>query len=121
VQGELIQTVDNILFFPATSRREEAETLADVFGGGQSTPEGHQGVGGGQGQGGGGQVNQREEQGMFPHLGSDHLTSLVESLLAAHAFAAKFNLHNEQVKNDIFEHFLSTKIHKTGVKSFEIS
>jgi hypothetical protein len=97
VQGELIQTVDNILFFPATSRREEAETLADVFSGGQSTPEGQVGVNGGQGQQGG-QVNQREEQGMFPHLGTDHLTSLVESLLAAHRFAAKFNLHNEQVE-----------------------
>jgi hypothetical protein len=62
--------VDNILFFPATSLRKEAETLADVFGGSQSTPEGHQGVGGGSGgQGGGGQLNQREEQGMFPKPG----------------------------------------------------
>jgi hypothetical protein len=59
--------VDNILFFPATSLRKEAKTLADVFVGGQSTPEGHQGVGGGSGgEGGAGQVNQREEKGMLP-------------------------------------------------------
>jgi hypothetical protein len=40
--------------------RREAETLADVFGGNQSSPKG-QAVQGGGGQGGGGQVNQREE------------------------------------------------------------
>ena len=28
VQLELIETIDNIVFFPATSRREDAETLA---------------------------------------------------------------------------------------------
>ena len=28
VQLELIQTIDNIVFFPATSRKEDAETLA---------------------------------------------------------------------------------------------
>ena len=28
VQLELIQTIDNIVFFPATSRREDAENLA---------------------------------------------------------------------------------------------
>ena len=28
VQLELIQTIDNVVFFPATSRREDAENLA---------------------------------------------------------------------------------------------
>lgn len=28
VQLELIQTVDNVIFFPATSKREDAENLA---------------------------------------------------------------------------------------------
>ena len=28
VQLELIQTIDNILFFPATSRKEDADNLA---------------------------------------------------------------------------------------------
>ena len=30
VQLELIQTIDNVVFFPATSRREDAENLASA-------------------------------------------------------------------------------------------
>lgn len=70
VQLELIQTIDNIVFYPATSRKEDAETLAfaaaDMTGGGSLTE------------------CQREEQGMYRLLSSPHLLQLTECLLKSH-------------------------------------
>lgn len=83
VQLELIQTIDNIVFYPATSRKEDAETLAlaaaDMAG---STAE---------------QTEcQREEQGMYRLLSSPHLIQLTECLMQSHRFAKAFNADHEQ-------------------------
>lgn len=70
VQLELIQTIDNIVFYPATSRKEDAETLAlaaaDMTGNGNLTE------------------CQREEQGMYRLLSSPHLLKLTECLQQSH-------------------------------------
>ncbi|XP_050306443.1 brefeldin A-inhibited guanine nucleotide-exchange protein 1 [Anthonomus grandis grandis] len=82
VQLELIQTIDNIVFYPATSRKEDAETLAlaaaDMTGNGSLTE------------------CQREEQGMYRLLSSPHLLKLTECLQQSHRFAKAFNLNHEQ-------------------------
>lgn len=84
VQLELIQTIDNIVFYPATSRKEDAETLAlaaaELTGGAP----------------GGAQECQREEQGMYRLLSSPHLLRLVDCLLCSHRFAKTFNTNNAQ-------------------------
>lgn len=82
VQLELIQTIDNIVFYPATSRKEDAETLAlvaaDMTGNGQLTE------------------SQREEQGMYRLLNSSHLLQFTDCLLQSHRFAKCFNINQEQ-------------------------
>lgn len=84
VQLELIQTIDNIVFYPATSRKEDAETLAlaaaELTGGTPGTE----------------QECQREEQGMYRLLSSPHLLRLVECLMCSHRFAKTFNTNNTQ-------------------------
>lgn len=84
VQLELIQTIDNIVFYPATSRKEDAETLAlaaaELTGGTAGTE----------------QECQREEQGMYRLLSSPHLLRLVECLMCSHRFAKMFNTNNIQ-------------------------
>ncbi|XP_011550396.3 brefeldin A-inhibited guanine nucleotide-exchange protein 1 [Plutella xylostella] len=84
VQLELIQTIDNIVFYPATSRKEDAETLAlaaaELTGGVPGTE----------------QECQREEQGMYRLLSSPHLLRLVECLMCSHRFAKTFNTNNAQ-------------------------
>lgn len=83
VQLELIQTIDNIVFFPATSRKEDAETLAlaaaDMAGNHAEQTE-----------------CQREEQGMYRLLSSPHLIQLTECLMQSHRFAKVFNTNHEQ-------------------------
>ena len=83
VQLELIQTIDNIVFFPATSRKEDAETLAlataDLTGDSTSRTE-----------------CQREEQGMYSYLNTTHLLQLTECLLKSHRFAKRFNADHNQ-------------------------
>lgn len=83
VQIELIQTIDNIIFFPATSKKEDAETLAlaaaDLTGNQTNQTE-----------------CQREEQGMYSYLNTPHLIQLTDCLLKSHRFAKKFNSDNEQ-------------------------
>jgi brefeldin A-inhibited guanine nucleotide-exchange protein len=82
VQLELITTVDNIVFFPSTSRKEDAENLAAAqTGAAVRTSQCEQ---------------QREEQGMYPFLSSEHLFIILDSLEGAHNFAKTFNLDNEQ-------------------------
>ncbi|KAI5644122.1 sec7 domain-containing protein [Phthorimaea operculella] len=84
VQLELIQTIDNIVFYPATSRKEDAETLAlaaaELTGGTPGTE----------------QECQREEQGMYRLLSSPHLLRLVECLMCSHRFAKTFNTNHAQ-------------------------
>ncbi|CAH1119686.1 unnamed protein product [Phaedon cochleariae] len=90
VQLELIQTIDNVAFYPATSRKEDAETLAlaaaDASGGGA----------GGAGRGAGAGECQREEQGVYRLLGAPHLMRLADCLLQSHRFAKTFNLDHDQ-------------------------
>uniref|UniRef100_H3AFR8 ARF guanine nucleotide exchange factor 1 n=1 Tax=Latimeria chalumnae TaxID=7897 RepID=H3AFR8_LATCH len=80
VQLELIQTIDNIVFFPATSKKEDAENLAaaqrdaldfDV------------------------QID-TQDQGMYRYLTSQQLFKLLDCLLESHRFAKAFNSNNEQ-------------------------
>lgn len=90
VQLELIQTIDNIIFFPATSKKEDAETLAlvtaDLNQSGSisllSTGEHSE--------------CQREEQGMYSFLSTVHLIRFVECLIESHRFAKSFNQNNDQ-------------------------
>lgn len=90
VQLELIQTIDNIIFFPATSKKEDAETLA------MATADLNQS----------GNVSllstgehsecQREEQGMYSFLSTMHLIKFVDCLVESHRFAKSFNQNNDQ-------------------------
>uniref|UniRef100_A0A3Q3B4E0 ADP-ribosylation factor guanine nucleotide-exchange factor 2 (brefeldin A-inhibited) n=1 Tax=Kryptolebias marmoratus TaxID=37003 RepID=A0A3Q3B4E0_KRYMA len=77
VQLELIQTVDNIVFFPATSKKEDAENMAAA----QSEAEGDE---------------SGKDQGMYPYMTSAHLFKLLDCLLESHNFAKDFNSNNEQ-------------------------
>lgn len=85
VQLELIHTIDNIVFFPTTSRKEDAETLAlataDITGNNGTTNQSE---------------CQREEQGMYSYLNTPHLLQLVDCLLESHRFAKRFNSDHEQ-------------------------
>ncbi|XP_011304775.1 brefeldin A-inhibited guanine nucleotide-exchange protein 2 [Fopius arisanus] len=89
VQLELIQTIDNIVFYPATSRKEDQENLAlaqaDMLNG-RSSDSGLDGSG----------SEHKEEQGMYSALNTMHLIQLVECLLRSHRFAKSFNVNNEQ-------------------------
>lgn len=84
VQLELIQTIDSIVFFPATSRKEDAETLAlataDATGNLSSSQT----------------ECQREDQGMYSYLNTKHLFQLIECLMESHRFAKQFNADHEQ-------------------------
>uniref|UniRef100_A0A182RSJ4 SEC7 domain-containing protein n=1 Tax=Anopheles funestus TaxID=62324 RepID=A0A182RSJ4_ANOFN len=92
VQLELIQTIDNIVFFPATSRKEDAETLAQATAElsainhhASSYPSSLSG-----------EECQREEQGMYSYLNTPHLLQLVDCLMQSHRFAKQFNSNNDQ-------------------------
>ena len=86
---ELIQTIDNIIFYPATSKKEDAETLAlataDI--GSQSQTSGNHGDHG---------ECQREEQGMYSYLSTAHLIKFVDCLIESHRFAKSFNKNQDQ-------------------------
>ena len=99
VQLELIQTIDNIVFFPATSKKEDAETLAQATADLTLNSSGGSSNGGGQG----GFLNhhqdtewQREEQGMYSYLSTPQLMQLIDCLLKSHRFAKRFNSDTEQ-------------------------
>ncbi|KAK5863090.1 hypothetical protein PBY51_000146 [Eleginops maclovinus] len=83
VQLELIQTIDNIVFFPATSKKEDAENMAAAQ---RDALEESETEGGGAGS----------EQGMYRHMTSAHLFKLLDCLLESHTFAKDFNSNNEQ-------------------------
>uniref|UniRef100_A0A7N6AFL1 SEC7 domain-containing protein n=1 Tax=Anabas testudineus TaxID=64144 RepID=A0A7N6AFL1_ANATE len=77
VQLELIQTIDNIVFFPATSKKEDAENMAAA-----------------QSEANGGELC--PDQGMYKYMTSAHLFKLLDCLLESHNFAKDFNSNNEQ-------------------------
>ncbi|XP_072267184.1 brefeldin A-inhibited guanine nucleotide-exchange protein 1 isoform X2 [Pyxicephalus adspersus] len=80
VQLELIQTIDNIVFFPATSRKEDAENLAAAQ---RDTVHFDVHV-------------DTQDQGMYRFLTSQQLFKLLDCLLESHRFAKAFNSNNEQ-------------------------
>uniref|UniRef100_A0A8C4SGF7 ADP-ribosylation factor guanine nucleotide-exchange factor 2 (brefeldin A-inhibited) n=1 Tax=Erpetoichthys calabaricus TaxID=27687 RepID=A0A8C4SGF7_ERPCA len=80
VQLELIQSIDNIVFYPATSKEYDDEHMAaaqkDIFEA---------------------DVNfDTENQGMYKYMFSKHLFKLLDCLLESHSFAKAFNSNNEQ-------------------------
>lgn len=83
VQLELIQTIDNIVFFPATSHHEDQENLraAQV-----SSDEDVRSL----------TEVEGEERGMYRFLTTPQLFQLLDCLLESHQFAKKFNSNNEQ-------------------------
>ncbi|KAL3063881.1 hypothetical protein OYC64_000243 [Pagothenia borchgrevinki] len=83
VQLELIQTIDNIVFFPATSKKEDAENMAAAQRDALEESEAEGGEAG-------------SEQGMYRHMTSAHLFKLLDCLLESHTFAKDFNSNNEQ-------------------------
>lgn len=86
VQLELIQTIDNIVFYPATSRKDDEKNLAAA----QAEMRKCDDIG---------YLfdsQQHEEQGMYPFLSSPQLLQLVDCLMESHHFAKSFNSNNEQ-------------------------
>ncbi|XP_070765753.1 brefeldin A-inhibited guanine nucleotide-exchange protein 2 [Enoplosus armatus] len=83
VQLELIQTIDNIVFYPATSKKEDAENMAAAQRDALEESEAE-----------GGEVG--PDQGMYRHMTSAHLFKLLDCLLESHTFAKDFNSNNEQ-------------------------
>uniref|UniRef100_A0A4W4GKJ3 SEC7 domain-containing protein n=1 Tax=Electrophorus electricus TaxID=8005 RepID=A0A4W4GKJ3_ELEEL len=83
VQLELIQTIDNIVFYPATSKKEDAENMAAAL---RDALEEAAEV----------EPQARPEQGMYRHLSPQHLFKLLDCLLESHTFAKDFNSNNEQ-------------------------
>ncbi|KAM9342974.1 brefeldin A-inhibited guanine nucleotide-exchange protein 2 [Pholidichthys leucotaenia] len=81
VQLELIQTVDNIVFYPATSKKEDAENMAAAQR--DALEESERG-------------ETAPDQGMYRYMTSAHLFKLLDCLLESHTFAKDFNSNNEQ-------------------------
>ncbi|GCC22615.1 hypothetical protein chiPu_0001003 [Chiloscyllium punctatum] len=80
VQLELIQTIDNIVFFPATSKKEDAETMAAVQ---RDSLDADVHI-------------DTQDQGMYRYMTSQQLFKLLDCLLESHSFAKAFNSNNEQ-------------------------
>ncbi|XP_075702291.1 brefeldin A-inhibited guanine nucleotide-exchange protein 2 isoform X2 [Rhinoderma darwinii] len=80
VQLELIQTIDNIVFFPTTSKKEDAEHLAAAQ---RDTLDEDFRTG-------------CEDQGMYKFMSTPHLFKLLDCLQESHSFAKAFNSNNEQ-------------------------
>ncbi|XP_036446797.1 brefeldin A-inhibited guanine nucleotide-exchange protein 2 [Colossoma macropomum] len=83
VQLELIQTIDNIVFYPATSKKEDAENMAAALRDALEDTEESE-------------AQAESEQGMYKHLSPQHLFKLLDCLLESHTFAKDFNSNNEQ-------------------------
>ncbi|XP_061613568.1 brefeldin A-inhibited guanine nucleotide-exchange protein 1 isoform X4 [Phyllopteryx taeniolatus] len=81
VQLELIHTIDNIVFFPATSKKEDAENFAAA----QRDVANTSNV-----------AAEPPDQGMFRYLTSEQLFKLLDCLMESHRFAKAFNSNNEQ-------------------------
>ncbi|KAJ8267917.1 hypothetical protein COCON_G00130890 [Conger conger] len=80
VQLELLQSIDNIVFFPTTSRKEDAENLAAAQ---RDALDPEVSV-------------ELQDQGMYCHLSSEQLFKLLDCLLESHHFAKAFNSNHEQ-------------------------
>lgn len=80
VQLELIQTIDNIVFYPATSKKEDAEHMVAAQ---QDTLDAEIHI-------------ETENQGMYKFMSSQHLFKLLDCLQASHSFSKAFNSNYEQ-------------------------
>uniref|UniRef100_A0A8W4F657 ADP ribosylation factor guanine nucleotide exchange factor 2 n=1 Tax=Sus scrofa TaxID=9823 RepID=A0A8W4F657_PIG len=80
VQLELIQTIDNIVFYPATSKKEDAEHLVAAQ---QDTLDADIHI-------------ETEDQGMYKCMSSQHLFKLLDCLQESHSFSKAFNSNYEQ-------------------------
>uniref|UniRef100_A0A670IV62 ARF guanine nucleotide exchange factor 2 n=1 Tax=Podarcis muralis TaxID=64176 RepID=A0A670IV62_PODMU len=80
VQLELIQTIDNIVFYPATSKKEDAEHMAAAQ---RDTLETDIHI-------------DTEDQGMYKYMSSQHLFKLLDCLQESHSFSKAFNSNYEQ-------------------------
>ncbi|XP_054711883.1 brefeldin A-inhibited guanine nucleotide-exchange protein 1-like [Uloborus diversus] len=85
VQLELIETIDNIIFFPATSRKEDEKNLAAAKAEMKKSEDA-----------GFCDSQQQEDLGMYPYLSSSQLLKLVDCLMKSHRFAKSFNCSHEQ-------------------------
>uniref|UniRef100_A0A8C5X3U6 ADP ribosylation factor guanine nucleotide exchange factor 2 n=1 Tax=Malurus cyaneus samueli TaxID=2593467 RepID=A0A8C5X3U6_9PASS len=80
VQLELIQTIDNIVFYPATSKKEDAEHMAAAQ---RDTLDADIHI-------------DTEDQGMYKYMSSHHLFKLLDCLQESHSFSKAFNSNYEQ-------------------------
>lgn len=97
VQLELIQTVDNIIFYPATSRKEDQENLTLAQNGyTKQSPQDQN------------KDQQREDFGMYKYLNSSQIFLLTDCLINCHRFAREINDEMEERNNQI--------LLKTGLK-----
>uniref|UniRef100_A0A8C4N0Q5 ADP ribosylation factor guanine nucleotide exchange factor 2 n=1 Tax=Equus asinus asinus TaxID=83772 RepID=A0A8C4N0Q5_EQUAS len=80
VQLELIQTIDNIVFYPATSKKEDAEHMVAAQ---QDTLDADIHI-------------ETENQGMYKCMSSQHLFKLLDCLQESHSFSKAFNSNYEQ-------------------------
>uniref|UniRef100_A0A673V8G0 ADP ribosylation factor guanine nucleotide exchange factor 2 n=1 Tax=Suricata suricatta TaxID=37032 RepID=A0A673V8G0_SURSU len=80
VQLELIQTIDNIVFYPATSKKEDAEHMVAAQ---QDTLDADIRI-------------ETEDRGMYKCMSSRHLFALLDCLQESHSFSKAFNSNYEQ-------------------------
>ncbi|KFP69246.1 Brefeldin A-inhibited guanine nucleotide-exchange protein 2, partial [Acanthisitta chloris] len=80
VQLELIQTIDNIVFYPATSKKEDAEHMAAAQ---RDALDADIHI-------------DTEDQGMYKYMSSPHLFKLLDCLQESHSFSKAFNSNYEQ-------------------------
>uniref|UniRef100_A0A8V5H642 Uncharacterized protein n=1 Tax=Melopsittacus undulatus TaxID=13146 RepID=A0A8V5H642_MELUD len=80
VQLELIQTIDNIVFYPATSKKEDAEHMAAAQ---RDALDADIHI-------------DTEDQGMYKYMSSHHLFKLLDCLQESHSFSKAFNSNYEQ-------------------------
>uniref|UniRef100_A0A8B9SZL7 ARF guanine nucleotide exchange factor 2 n=1 Tax=Anas platyrhynchos TaxID=8839 RepID=A0A8B9SZL7_ANAPL len=80
VQLELIQTIDNIVFYPATSKKEDAEHMAAAQ---RDALDADIHI-------------DTEDQGMYKYMSSHHLFKLLDCLQESHSFSKSFNSNYEQ-------------------------
>ncbi|UJR27887.1 hypothetical protein I4U23_009152 [Adineta vaga] len=90
VQLELIQTIDNIIFYPSTSKKEDSQNIAIAHALANASH---------------GQQNLsyfshsddlRDDHGMYNQMNIDQLLLLVDCLIESHMFARTFNSNHEQ-------------------------
>ncbi|KAK2727991.1 hypothetical protein QYM36_008460 [Artemia franciscana] len=85
VQLELITTIENIVFFPATAKKEDAEALALSQGDSISLESSSLHY-----------CSFNQDQGIYSHISSSHIFQLLDILKESHYFARDFNLNEEQ-------------------------